>query len=99
MLNQTIIVGRIFKIIKNNDETVTLVISIQRNYKNNNNDYDIDYIDCILNERLISKSINLMKINDLIGVKGHIESTCLAKKKTIVIVVEKITLLSNRKEQ
>lgn len=84
MLNQIVLVGRILKI-----EEGYLVIKIPRNYKNEEGKYDVDFIELTVGQN-ISKELPKLKIDDVIGVKGRIETSNS-------IVVEKLTYLSGGK--
>lgn len=86
MLNQAIVVGRI-----NNYDAIgrIVTIAVSRSFKNINGEYETDYIPV----KLWSGSTNqmdLVKIGDIIGIKGRIERTGVELR----IVAEKITFLA-----
>jgi hypothetical protein len=86
MLNQLVLVGRIKKV---EDNTITL--SIPRNYKNNEGIYETDLIPIILPESILEKSKEYCKIDDVVGVKGRLET----KEGNIIVIAEKMTFLSS----
>ncbi|MEG2831904.1 MAG: hypothetical protein RR832_05780 [Bacilli bacterium] len=97
MLNQVILVGRIIEIIKSEDEnTVSIILSMPRTYKNDDGLYYKDFIECILNEDFYNKSSSSLKKLDIIGIKGRLENIELNSK--TVVIVEKLTYLSCGKE-
>ena len=86
MLNQTIVVGRI----NNYDEIGRVVtIAVSRTYKNMDGEYETDYIPIKLWGTMASQ-MELVKIGDIIGIKGRIERTGVELR----IVAEKVTFLA-----
>ena len=89
MLNQAIIVGRV----SNYDELGHIVtIAVSRPYKNMNGEYEYDYIPIKLWSGSTTQ-MELVKIGDIIGIKGRIERTGVELR----IVAEKITFLAQGK--
>lgn len=96
MLNQIVFVGRLTDIKENKEEKKAKVtLAIPRNYKNENGEYDTDYIPCELNGVIATNTIEYCKKGDLIGIKGRIES----ENKKIVIKAEKVTFLSSKSSE
>ena len=89
MLNHAIIVGRI----SNYDELGDIVtLAVSRPYKNMNGEFEYDYIPVKLWNNA-SPQMELVKIGDIIGIKGRIERTGVELR----IVAEKITFLAQGK--
>ena len=89
MLNQAIIVGRV----SNYDELGHIVtLAVSRPYKNMNGEYEYDYIPIKLWSGSTTQ-MELVKIGDIIGIKGRIERTGVELR----IVAEKITFLAQGK--
>lgn len=86
MLNQVVLVGRI-KMININE----LVISVSRNFKNENGEYEDDDIKVYVAISIQNNINEYCKIGDIIGIKGRIE-------RNNRIVAEKVTFLSSKKE-
>ncbi len=90
MLNQIVLVGRIRKIsdIKNIDgkEIVRIKLDVKQNETSKS-----ENISCIAPLSIETKLIENCQINDLIGIKGHIE----CPRGVNNIIVEKITCLVN----
>lgn len=96
MLNQIVFVGRLTDIKENKEENKAKVtLAIPRNYKNENGEYDTDYIPCELKGVIATNTIEYCKIGDLIGIRGRIES----ENKKIVIKAEKVTFLSSKSSE
>lgn len=94
MLNQVIMVARCSKIENNNDVT-TLEVKVQRTFKNDNGEYDVDTISCNLIGHLASNTKEFLEVGNLIGIKGHLEEC----NGILTVIAEKITLLSSKKEE
>lgn len=97
MLNQVVLVGRLTdNVIYNEENEITNVtIIVPRNYKNGNGEYDNDIITCQINGSIAKNTAEYCKKNDIIGIRGRIETV----DNTMVIKVEKLTFLSNKKQE
>lgn len=99
MLNQSILVGRIDSIESKTlkDKKVTEVeLAVQRSFKNQDGEYEIDYIKCILYNVVAENTALYVKKGDLIGVKGRLRRK--DKKSPLELVAEKVTFLSSKSE-
>ena len=87
MLNQVVIVGRLVK----EPTKEELVISVNRNYKNKDGEYDSDIM------KIYHKISSIVEQNihegDLVGVKGRIET----ENETIKIIGDKLTFLAQKR--
>lgn len=88
MLNQTVIVGRIYSIGKG-----TVIIAVPRSYKNEQGEYETDYIDVTLLGSIEKNVAEYCRNGDLVGVKGRLQGGL----NTMSLVAEKVTFLSNTK--
>lgn len=107
MLNQIIIVGRLVQ----TPEVVTtesgkhmtyITVAIPRSYKNENGEYETDFIDCVLWEAVAVNTSEYCQKGDVIGVKGRIQTSSYEtedgnKKYAMEVVAEKISFLSSKK--
>lgn len=91
MLNQLVLVGRIF----NNEEEGYITIAVPRSFKNEEGIYETDYIKCRLNDKIEKNTKEWTKKGDIIGIKGRLQT----EKEMLHLIVEKVTLLSNKKEE
>lgn len=96
MLNQFILVGRVYKINKINDKECTVTLEIPRSFKNENGDYENDYVDVIVKGEVAKTTMEYVVNNDIIGARGRFVKT--ADMTTLELNAEKITLLSQYKE-
>lgn len=107
MLNQTIIVGRLVKDpelynTENGNKLTNITLAVPRSYKNNDGEYDTDYISCLLWSGIAENAVEYCHKGDLIGIKGRIQSRKVEENninKTIMeVVAEKVTYLSSNKK-
>ena len=96
MLNQFILVGRVNNINKINDKECIITLEIPRPFKNENGDYENDYVDVIVKGELAKTNMEYVVNNDLIGAKGRFVKT--TDMTTLELNAEKITFLSQYKE-
>ena len=108
MLNQSILVGRIVKEPEvretdNGTKVTNLTLAVQRSYKNVEDEYDTDFISCVLWKGIAETTAEYCKKGDLIGVRGRLQSKQIgyteeAKISTVEVVAERITFLSSKKQ-
>lgn len=89
MLNQVVAVGRIYSI-----ENGELVMAVPRSFKNENGEYDTDYIDVRLSKSIEDNVSTYCEVGDLVGVRGRLESSI----NKMSVVADKVTFLSSRKK-
>lgn len=92
MLNQLILVGRFtntFDKLDENEKIAThITLATPRSYKNENGEYETDFIDVILYDGIATNAKEYLKKGDLVGIKGRVASENN-------IIAEKITFLSS----
>lgn len=96
MLNQVVLVGRVYSPIKlelNGDGTV--VLKVTKGTKKSTSDYDSDYIDVTLTGDIAQKMRDYCKEGDLVGVKGYLRKN--ENDFHMTVEAEKITYLSGTK--
>lgn len=87
MLNQVVLVGRIKEI-----DGGKIILSCSRTYKNQDGQYDTDFIPVRLSGGIL-ENINLYcKIGDLVGIKGRIETDVF----DMIVVADKVSFLSSK---
>ena len=91
MLNQVVLVGKIFKI-KNIKDGALLTVKIP-GYENNEH----DYIKTMLRGKIAENTLNYCKEEDVIGIKGRLICNDETENK-IEIEVDKLTFLSTYKK-
>lgn len=98
MLNQIVLVGRVVSDLEinetENERKVTLLkLAVPRSYKNENGEYETDFIPCVLWNTIAENTCEYCKKGDLIGVKGRMQN----RENKLEVVAEKVTFLSSRK--
>ena len=106
MLNNLVIVGRLvsdpqINETENGKKVSTITLAVQRNYKNSNGEYDVDFIDCILWTGIAEQTSEYCKKGDVVGIKGKIQSEIIKNEdgteyKKMEIIAEKVSFLSSK---
>ncbi len=101
MLNQVILVGRLVRKpeveeTESRIKKTKITLAVSRSWKNCNGEYEVDFVDVILWKGIAENTAEYCKANDVIGVKGRLQK--LESDSELVIVAEKVTFLSSRKE-
>ena len=88
-MNNIVIVGRIASF-----EGNEVIISVNRNYKNEDGIYMSDLIPIRLSANIGEKMKEFCRIGDVIGVKGRLEN-----RGEVVVMAEKVSFLSSKKSE
>lgn len=108
MLNQTVLVGRItkdpeVKELESGKSVTNLTLAIPRSYKNENGEYDTDFVDCTLWNSIAQNVCEYCHKGDIVGVKDRIQTENYEvdgdKRKHTTIIAEKVTFLSSSKSK
>lgn len=109
MLNQVVLVGRLTKDpevvqTESGKKVSTITLAVQRTYKNVDGIYETDFINCILWEAIASNTKEYCRKGDIVGVKGRLQSKIYEDKENktryiVEVIAEKVTFLSNKKEE
>lgn len=107
MLNQVILVGRLVRtpelqLTESGKKKSSITLAVNRGYKNQNGEYDTDFIDCTLWTGIAENTAEYCKSGDVIGVKARLQTRLVdnddgTKHKRTDIVAEKVTFLSSSK--
>lgn len=93
MLNQVVLVGRIQKIINlENNEQLQIIVTVPRDSKNENGEYDLDTLTCTIYNSITNVSTQSYEIGDVVGIKGRLQST---SKNEMYLVANKVTILKS----
>jgi len=95
MLNQLVLVGRLTETPTLENETSTIILAVQRPYKNENGEYETDFIKCTLIGNVASNTTEYCRKGDMIGVKGRLQS----RDGQLEVVADKVTFLATKKEK
>ena len=108
MLNQTVIVGRLVREpeltkTENEKNVSNITLAVPRSYKNENGEYETDFIDCTLWGNIAETTSEYCKKGDLIGIKGRIQTSTYEDdgktNKRMQVVAEKVTFLSSSRDK
>lgn len=99
MLNQIILVGRLvndptIERIENGKEISTITLAVQRALKNTDGEYETDFIPVELYKGIAENTAEYCHKGDVIGIKGRLQF----KEDKLMVVAEKVTFLSSKKE-
>ena len=108
MLNNVILVGRL----TGNPEVVeieeckkvtTILLAVNRNFKNSEGLYDTDFIRCILWNSIATSTTEYCHSGDVIGIKGRLQTSKYEDENKKVhyitdVIAEKVTFLSTNKK-
>ncbi len=108
MVNETVLVGRITQDpkvteLENGKKVCNITVAVPRSYKNENGEYDTDFIKCTMWSGIAENTSEYCKQGDLIGIKGRIQTRVIDKdnsKQTIQeVIAERVTFLAKSKEK
>lgn len=108
MLNNVILVGRLTADpeiieIEGNKKVTSVILAVNRNFKNAEGLYDTDFIRCILWNSVAASTTEYCRVGDVIGIKGRLQSSKYEDefKKThyvVDVIAERVTFLSTNKK-
>ena len=90
MSNSVLLVGKLASKIKDN----TFILAVNRTFKNVDGEYEKDLIPIEVWEGIIKNVKEYCSEGDIMGVKGRLQM----KDNKIVVIAEKITFLSSKKD-
>lgn len=106
MINHIILVGRItqtpeLQLTENGKKMSEITLAVPRPYKNQNGEYDTDFLDCTLWTTIAETTAEYCQVGDLIGIKGRLQSRMIEKEdgskyKKSEIVAERVTFLTSK---
>lgn len=94
MLNQVVLVGRLVDQPQKEEKGAIITIAVPRSFKNENGEYETDFITARLFNGVAENTCEYCKKGDLIGIKGRLKSN----KNGFELIAEKITFLSTNKD-
>ena len=107
-LNQVVLVGRLTEDpavaeTVNGKKMTSVVIAVQRNFKNTDGVYETDFIRCVLWNAIASNTSEYCHVGDVIGIKGRLQNRSYEDenketKYITEVIAEKVTFLSSGKK-
>ena len=108
-MNNFFAIGRLIKDVevkytRTNKAVAGFTRAVTRPFKNQNGDYESDFINCELWGKIAETMKNYLKKGDMIGIKGSLRSDSYEdkdgnKKYRTYVNVEKVTFLQAKKEE
>jgi len=99
MNNTVMLIGKInndIEKVEEEEKTIyRILLNITRNFKNQNGEYENDFIPIELTSCIGNNVFEYCKKGDIVGIKGRIEGKI---GKAIQIVAERVTFLTSNKE-
>lgn len=105
-MNQVVLVGRLtkdpeVKKSENGTNYTSVVVAVQRPFKNPEGLYETDFIKCVLWNGIAVSTSEYCHSGDIVGIKGRIQTSVYEKdnekKYTTEVIAEKVTFLSSKK--
>lgn len=96
MLNQIILIGRLthdleINELENGVKTCVITLDVPRSIKNENGEYETNFIPITLSGTIAENTVEYCKKGDVMGIKGRVQSN----DDQIEIIAEKVTFLSS----
>ena len=108
MVNNVILVGRLttdpeIVEIDTDKKVTTVILAVNRNFKNMDGVYETDFIRCILWNSIASTTTEYCHVGDVIGVKGRLQSSKYEDENKKIhyivdVIAERVTFLSTNKK-
>ena len=108
-MNQVVLVGRLTDNpvaieTENGKKVTTIIVAVQRNYKNTDGIYETDFIRCVLWNAVASNTSEYCHTGDIIGIKGRLQNRSYEDenketKYITEVIAEKVTFLSSKKPE
>ena len=105
MLNQVILVGRLVRtpelqLTESGRKRSLVTLAVSRGFKNQNGEYDTDFLNCTLWTNIAENTAEYCKTGDIIGVKGRLQTRLIEneegiKYKKVETIADKVTFLSS----
>ena len=109
MMNQTVIIGRLvrepeLRETENGRKVANITLAVPRSFKNQDGEYDTDFIGCTLWQGIAENTTQYVKKGDLLGVRGRLQTRTIeiddeTRRNSVEVVAEKVTFLSSRKSE
>lgn len=108
MLNQTVIVGRLvhdpeLRQTESGRKVTNITVAVPRSFKNQEGEYDSDFISCTLWQGIAENTVQYVKKGDLLGIKGRLQTRKIeideeTRRNSVELIAEKVTFLSSSKK-
>ncbi len=107
-MNNVILVGRLTSDpeiveIEHNKKVTTVILAVNRNFKNIEGLYESDFVRCILWNNIAATTTEYCHIGDVVGIKGRLQTSRYEDENgkthyVTDVIAERVTFLSNSKK-
>ena len=108
-MNNVILVGRLtqdpdISEVEKDKKVTTVILAVNRNFKNIDGIYETDYIRCILWNNMAATTTEYCKVGDVLGIKGRLQSSKYEDENGKMhyltdVIAERVTFLSSRRKE
>lgn len=108
MLNNVILVGRLTANpemieIEDGKKVTSVILAVNRNFKNTEGIYETDFIRCILWNNVAANTTEYCRIGDVVGIKGRLQTSKYEDENKKIhyvmdVIAERVTFLSTNKK-
>ena len=105
MLNQIVLVGKVAELptlreTASGNKVASLLLEVDRNYRNSEGEYDSDLIMCTLWRGVAETTTSICQVGSIVGVKGRVQANSFETKDKrpfyyCEVVAEKVSFLHN----
>lgn len=99
MNNLIYLIGRLQDDPQKENDKVIMNLKCTRNYKNEDGIYEEDLIQVSAYNGIAEHTLEYIHKNDLVGIKGRIQTTKMASGSTLEIIVDKLSFLSSQSKE
>jgi len=103
-MNQVGFVGRLVRTpelrkVSENKKMCYITVAVSRGFKNMNGEYETDFIDCVLWDKIAANAVKHCQKGDIISVRGRLQSRVYEKdgklEYVMEVVGEKVSFISS----
>lgn len=81
---------------ENGKKTTTIVLAVPRNFKNDDGEYEIDFIPVNLISQVASSTVEYCEKGDVIGIRGRLARL---KGNDLQVIGEKVSFVAGRRKE
>ncbi len=108
-MNNVILVGRLTQNpeiieIEENKKVTTVILAVNRNFKNSEGIYETDFVRCILWNSVAATTTEYCHVGDVIGIKGRLQTSKYIDENDKMhyvtdVIAERVTFLSTGRKK
>ncbi len=108
-MNSVILVGRLTQNpeileLDDNKKVTSVILAVNRNFKNPEGIYETDFIRCILWNSIAATTTEYCHVGDVIGIRGRLQTSKYLDENSKIhyvtdVIAERVTFLSSNKKK